>query len=331
MYESLLTSGSFLGVALLIYLVGRLMIGGGRNRVSDVTGRQRPLVLGRLTDAFAGVIPTFRNKREKLKKDLVRAGYYHRKAIDEFLALRNAAMVSWLVFVGAAVVALPPSERAMTPRILIFGGIVLLMIFSIPRLVLGWQATARSQRIQFALPDALDMINMTITGGMPLRRALKHVVQQLRSPCPDIAAELSIVDSQTETGSLEQGLKQFSQRVDITDVTALATIIRHSESLGGNVASAFQDHADSIRRARRQRAEERGNTASIKMLFPIVFFLAPPIYILLLGPAAIELRNFMARETQPGGVLTQSAENLSPSQDRAGTSVGGASIGGTTP
>ena len=65
---------------------------------------QRTLVLGRLTDAFAGVLPTVKSKREKLKKELVRAGYYHRKAIDEYLALRNAAIVAWMIFIGAAVV-----------------------------------------------------------------------------------------------------------------------------------------------------------------------------------------------------------------------------------
>jgi len=72
------------------------------------------------------------------------------------------------------------------------------------------------------------------------------------------------------------------------------------------VAAAFREFADSVRRTRRQRAEEQGNKASVKLLFPVVLCLAPPIYILLLGPATLELKNFMNRENMPGGVLATS-------------------------
>ena len=90
----------------------------------------------------------------------------------------------------------------------------------------------------------------------------------------------------------------------------------HAEHLGGNVSSAFRDFADSIRRTRRQSAEERGNKASVKLLFPVVFCLAPPIYILLLGPAALELKQFVQRENRPGGALSQSAAVPEPRTNR---------------
>ena len=95
----------------------------------------------------------------------------------------------------------------------------------------------------------------------------------------------------------------FSQRVNLPDVTTLATLMRRSNRLGGKVADALREYADSMRRMRRQKAEERGNKAAVKLLLPIIFCLAPPIYILLLGPAVLELKRFVTRENEPGGVL----------------------------
>ena len=114
---------------------------------------------------------------------------------------------------------------------------------------------------------------------------------------------------------MELALKQFADRINEPEVISLATIVRHADRLGGKVTSAFQDYADSIRRTRRQRAEERGNKASVKLLFPIIVFLAPSLYVLLLGPAALELRNFMVDQNRSGGVLTQDLTQIGQASD----------------
>lgn len=312
MQTALFTAGAFLAVTLVVFLVGRLLFGFRRNRLagSQLVGSKRPLMFGILTETLAWVIPTSSAQAERLRGELVKAGFYHRKALEEYLAFRNAAVIFWLLFVAFAVVALADPNEDLTPKLLIGGLAVLLVIYSLPRLILGQQAKRRSERIQYALPDALDMINMTVTGGLPLRQAIKRVGDQLHTSHPDIACELAIIDHQTDAGSLDHALRKFAQRLDVPDITALAMMVRHAEQLGGSVTVAFREFADSIRRTRRQRAEEQGNKASIKLLFPIVFCLAPPIYILLLGPAAVELKNFIRKEVQPGGALSQSTTNL---------------------
>lgn len=310
MYFALLTTGVFLGITLLIYMVGRILFGIGRNDVDAALGSRRPLTLGALTEAFAGVIPTFRKRRESLQSDLSKAGFHHRKALAEFLGMRHAATIGWLIFIATAIVLLAKPGENHSIRFAILGGVVLILIYAIPQLVLTSLAGARTSRIQYALPDALDMINMMVTGGLPLRRAIERVSAELKSTHPDLACELAIVDHQTQAGSLEQALREFAKRIDAPDVVALAAMVEHADRLGGNVAGALRDFSDSIRRARRQRAEERGNKAAVKLLFPMVLFLTPPIYILLLGPAVLELRSFMVRENQPGGVLTQSPDSV---------------------
>jgi tight adherence protein C len=183
--------------------------------------------------------------------------------------------------------------------------VVMAFIYGVPRVVLSSQAENRCRRIKHSLPDSLDMITMMVTGGLPLRDAIQRVARELHRIYPDIACELRMVEVQTDTGSLELALRQFSKRLDIPDVTALASLVQQTERIGGQVAGAFREFADSIRRTRRQQAEERGNTASIKLLFPVVFFLAPPIYVLLLGPAVVEMKNFMQNQGRPGGALSQ--------------------------
>ncbi len=330
---SLLVMGAFLAISLLIMLVGRILIGWGRNRLpeSDQVGSRRPLVLGPLTDAFAWVLPVSQAKQASLRKDLVAAGYFHRKAIEEYLGFRNAAAMAWLVFTGCTVVLLVDPRENVTPQILMGAGIVFGCLLAIPRIVLSSQSESRRNRIRFALPDSLDMINMMVTGGLPLRSAIQRVQKELRRAHPDMSCELAIIDHQAETGSMDQALRQFAARVNVPDVTVLATMVRHAEQLGGSISNAFRDFADSIRRTRRQLAEERGNKSSVKLMFPTILCLTPPVYILLLGPAAIEIKNFITKENRAGGVLSQSLAPGSRAAVREAPRTGAAINSSDTP
>jgi tight adherence protein C len=150
------------------------------------------------------------------------------------------------------------------------------------------------------------MITMCMTGGLPLQHSLARVGTELEATHPDLACELRITGRQMDVGSLGQALRQFADRIDTPDVQSLAAMVNQTERQGTSVAAAFHEFADGVRRARRQRAEEHASKTTVKMLLPIVFCLAPPIYMLLLTPAVIELRAFVLQENRPGGVLSQS-------------------------
>jgi tight adherence protein C len=304
---ALISGGTFFAVSVVVYWLGKMLLGVGRNELPDpnAIGSRRPLVLGGLTEGLAFVIPLSLKRQETLRSEMQKAGYYHRKAFIEFLAVRNLAMILWLVFVGLLAIASADPKEDLPPKMIVMAFVVMAFIYGVPRVVLSSQAENRCRRIKHSLPDSLDMITMMVTGGLPLRDAIQRVARELHRIYPDIACELRMVEVQTDTGSLELALRQFSKRLDIPDVTALASLVQQTERIGGQVAGAFREFADSIRRTRRQQAEERGNTASIKLLFPVVFFLAPPIYVLLLGPAVVEMKNFMQNQGRPGGALSQ--------------------------
>ena len=133
---SLIAAGTFVAITAVLYLVGKFILGIGRNKLpeSEMIGSKRPLVLGRLTDAFAFMIPVSKEKEEKLRRELMQAGYYHRKALEEYLAVRNFAMVAWLVLVGIGVVALAEPTENLTPKILLGGFIIAVLVYGLPAL-----------------------------------------------------------------------------------------------------------------------------------------------------------------------------------------------------
>lgn len=314
---SLEVVGTFLGISLVLFLSGSLMLWLGRNRAQEFLEASSGKSLGIFTQMFAYMIPIADESRNKLQGELIKAGHYGRYAAEDYLAVRNAALFAWIIFIAVALVVTMEDGASTQQFYLIVGSVVLAIIWALPRIILSTTATSRVQRIRHGLPDALDMITMTVTAGMPLQRAIQHVGKEMRNSHADLSCELTILEGQASARSLDYALKEFAKRVDDPDVTALSTLIHHAERLGGNVATAFNEFADSIRETRRQRAEEEGNRTSIKLLFPVIFFLAPPIYVLLLGPAVMELRNFSMQQTAPGGALNQatSANSISAVPD----------------
>ncbi|MFI4876781.1 MAG: type II secretion system F family protein [Blastopirellula sp. JB062] len=306
---ALLIVGAFFGVTMLIYLAGRLLMSTERNDPNEMLhpGARGSIGIGGLTRAFAGILPSSSQAHETLEKDMVKAGYYHRNAAQEYLAVRNASLVAWVFFVLATLVAMADASEETTQIIVIVGVAVLILIFAIPRVIISSQASARVSRIQHSLPDALDMITMTTTAGLPLQKAIKRVSDEMIRSHEDLACELLIIDRQSETGSLGQAIRNFAKRIEVPEVNALATLVAQAQRIGGSVAGAFRDFADSIRRTRRQLAEERGNQNTIKLLIPVIFLLAPPVYILLLGPSALRLHDFMTTSAEEGGALDQAS------------------------
>lgn len=296
----IMTLVAFAAFAVGMLAVGLYVINSKQNQPETL---RRPLIFGDLTYLLASILPIQLESNESLGRELIRAGYYHREARIEFFATRNSLVCGWLMLVVVALFAVSEPGSRLTAPVLILGMVVAVLLFSLPRLVLQAQAAARLRRIQHSLPDSLDMLTMTMLGGIPLPQAMDHVSRELTDVYPDLSCEFGILRRHIETGSLEQALERFAHRIDVPDVQSLAALVSQTERLGANVGQAFSDYADNVRRNRRQNAEAHGNKASIAMILPIVLCLAPPIYILLVGPALLDLRKFILEGTRRGGIL----------------------------
>ncbi len=306
----------FLGITAVMYWVGMTALA-GRKRVRHISDIYRPGMRqtpGKLRRAFAGLLPTSESGLDRLEQELKRAGYYASFAAIEFLATRNLIVVGLAIFGGAAAVASDPTT-AIPKLTLIATACSATFAYVIPRLILKIQARQRLGRIETGLPDALDMVRMCLTGGLPLRNALERVAQEVEFFHPDLAVELEVVRRHAEADTMPKALREFARRLNTPDVNALATLVSQTERLGTHVAVAVTEFADSVRRQQRQRAEERASKTSIRMLFPVIFCLAPPVFILLLGPPVLQLKNFLKDAHGTGGVLNPETYSELPSND----------------
>lgn len=309
-FIDLVTVGAFFVLAMLVFLIGDFVAGGRRTArrlagvKDDLTGllSEPGKKVSPFIQAFAAVVPQLQSEVDVIRRNLMRAGYYGTHALQEYLATRNILVV--MSIAGSLILATMANPDSQLPKIILIAGAVATACgYGFPRMLLAVQARARVDRIQTGLPDALDIITMCLTGGLPLRDALQRVADEIKHSNRDIAVEFEIIRRHSDADTMANALRHFAMRIDTPDINALASLVSQTQRMGSHIATAVCDYADSVRRARRQRAEEQASKTSIRMLFPVLLCLAPPIYILLMGPPLLQLRNFVIKEHQPGGAL----------------------------
>lgn len=304
MWLDIITLTTFLATFTTVLTLGMTVVR-ARQRVrniADVTARSAVSRPGAFQRGLAGAIPLFRGEIDTLEQDLRRAGYYGSSALVEFLFARNVITLGTLLAGGIAAVIADPATSL--PQSLLNATLITAAVcYLLPRILLRGQANRRLSRIERGLPDALDIIRMCLTGGLPLRDSLERVARDVEFFHPDIAVEFEVVRRHAEADTMQKALKEFARRMNAQDVNALSSLVSQTERTGTHVAAAVTEFADSMRRQYRQRAEERAGKTSIKMLFPVLLCLAPPVFILLVGPPLLQLRNFIRDAHQTGGVL----------------------------
>lgn len=292
MIVNLLTGLAFLLALFVVFAVGNLF-------VELLNRRQKPAdeAAGSLViHALASSIPQLASEVEAIGFDLRRGGDYRKDALVQFLALRNTFIVLTLLMTLAAS-ALALGDPLLLRVFVATGSLLTILAYGFPRILLGWKASKRVAQIQDALPVCLDMIAMSLTGGVALRDSLNHVAVEARRSNPAIAIELEIIGRQATAGSMGQALKHFAERIDVPDVKSLASIISQTEKLGTNVARAMRDYSETVRQSQRRRVEEKANRLTVQIMLPVIFCLCPPVYLLLCGPPVLQLvEHFQGRD-----------------------------------
>jgi tight adherence protein C len=149
------------------------------------------------------------------------------------------------------------------------------------------RARKRREEMQRSLPDALDLLAVTVEAGLGFDAAILKLTEHMHGPLID---EFAIALGETRMGqSRHDALKKLSARVDAPDVTAFVRAIIQADQLGTALAKTLRVQAVDARLKRHAAAEERAMKAPIKMLFPTVLFIFPAMFIVILGPALINL------------------------------------------
>lgn len=179
----------------------------------------------------------------------------------------------------------------MIKSIAIAGG-----FFYFPELVLMWLIKRRTERIFLGLPDALDLMVVCVEAGLALDQAMRRVSEEMQKSCPTIAEEFGLCNLQLQMGrSRADVLKELGRRSGVDDLRSLASILIQADKFGSSIAQALRVQSDSMRTRRQQIAEEKAAKTAVKLIFPLVIFIFPGIFVVLVGPAAIT----MVREMFP--------------------------------
>jgi tight adherence protein C len=161
--------------------------------------------------------------------------------------------------------------------------------FFIPRFFLKRMIKDRQQRIRVALPDALDLTVICVEAGLALDQALMRVGKDLYHAHPDLSDEFHLVNLEMRAGKPRaEALRNLVARTGVDDIRSLVGTLIQTDRFGTSVAQALRVHSDSLRTARRQRAEEQAAKTTIKMVPPLVLFILVPFLFVTIGPALIQ-------------------------------------------
>jgi tight adherence protein C len=216
----------------------------------------------------------------KLQQRLVTAGYRSNEAVPIFLGLRIGVALLMFALFGSPLAIKPNFFLALAACGL---GYVL------PGMVLARMAKKRQHKIRLGLPDALDLLVVSVEAGLGLDQAILRVSDELAFAHPELAEEMRLINLELRAGKgRSEALHNFGERTQVDDVTSLVAMLVQTDKFGTSVAQSLRVHADTSRTKRRQRAEEAAAKTGVKMVFPLVFCIFPAIWIVTIGPAAIK-------------------------------------------
>lgn len=213
---------------------------------------------------------------------LARAGVRNRNALPVYVLIT----ISLMTLLTAGMIRLQAGNPASTW----LGAIAAALIlgFMLPRMVLQRMVKRYRRKLQDALPDTVDLLGIVLGTGLALDQAMMRVSEEMQYIYPQLANEFATVVMQVRAGQERTvAFNQLVRRTGIEDIKSLAAMIVQSEKFGTSLAQALKVYADALRTRRRLRAEAAVGKAGIKMLFPIVVFILPALFIITLAPALI--------------------------------------------
>jgi tight adherence protein C len=236
--------------------------------------------LGGMVERLDRVLPRSQAEVSVIQTRLVRAGYRNDSAIKVFYGSKLATPLA-LCLIGWVTGFANASPLFAYASLLGLG-------FLAPDFWLGHQIRKRQKAIRMGLPDALDFLVICVEAGLSLDQATARTAEELRIARPALCDELDVVVLEQRAGrQRSDAWRGFAERADVDTVRMLTSVLVQSEQLGTSIAKTLRVHSETLRTQRRQQIEEQAAKTSIKLVFPLVLFIFPSLFVVTLGPEAI--------------------------------------------
>lgn len=226
-----------------------------------------------------------RSVRNRLRLKLIRAGYRSEHALNNYLALKIViGIVMVLGFFLSKLFYSLDSQNLM--KVILYA----ILGYYVPNIWLWFATKSRQEKITKGLPDALDLMVVCVEAGLGLDATFKRVGEEMSALCKEISEEFHLTNLEIRAGNTrDEAFKNMAVRTGVAEVKSLMTVLNQTSRFGTSIATALRVHADSMRIKRRQLAEEVAAKSSVKLVFPLVLFIFPAIFVVIIGSGAIRI------------------------------------------
>ena len=291
-----------MGIALLAFGVMFLLIASGGlllfyreamlQRISEVINpgskpktllssiQQSGFSIGGVVEHFDNVIPKSQAEVSVVKQRLIRAGYRKESTVKIFNGSK------FVIPIVLCIASLVSGVGAMSPFFVY--AVCLGVGYLGPDFWLGRKIKKRQGKIRRGLPDVLDLLVICIEAGLSLDQGTVRTSEELAHAQPELCDELHVVVLEQRAGRPRQDTwKHLSERTDVDCVRNLVSMLIQAEQFGTSIGKTLRTHSDTLRTQRIQQVEEAAAKTTIKLIFPLVFFIFPSLFLVTLGPAII--------------------------------------------
>jgi tight adherence protein C len=217
---------------------------------------------------------------------LIQAGYADPIAVSIYWATRVTLTAG---LAALAMLGMPALGFAPTQMLLGVGWMAAVGWVG-PTFYVRSKRKARQKEVQLALADMLDMLVVCVEAGLGLNQALVRVADEIEHVSVVMSEQLAMVNLEMRAGTpRDEALKNLAERTGLADIKSLVSMMIQTDRFGTSVADALRVHSDTMRTKRRQRAEEAAAKTTIKLVFPLVLFVFPAMFVVVIGPSALAI------------------------------------------
>ena len=250
--------------------------------------------VSKVKEVLAKTAPTFSKplmpktelEESALKVRMAQAGWRGRDAVVIYLGSKG--MLAGLLGLGALLAMLGRCGTGLNTWLV--SGMAAGLGFYLPDVFVWWIRSRRKTNIFCGLPNALDLMVVCVEAGLGLDAAMRRVCDEMEEASREISDEFRLANFELQMGRpRREVLHNLGVRTGVDDMRSLSAILIQADRFGSSIAQALRVQSDSMRSRRRQMAEERAAKTAVKLIFPLVLFIFPGIFVVLVGPAAIQI------------------------------------------
>lgn len=257
--------------------------------LADATDPEMMGKLVRVVDSISKLsLPSDGWDKSPLKRKFINAGWRNPDAPKFYFTIKTILsfgipLVLYFIFANL----IDPEKLIMLLLILLLGSAI---GYYLPNIILSNAVMKRQREIFETFPDSLDLLTICMEAGLSFDQALGKVANEISIKSKTLSEELGLVLMEMRSGfSRERALRNLAMRTGVEDVDTLATMVIQSERFGTSIGDSLRVQSDNLRSKRRLKAEEAAAKIALKLLFPLIFFLFPMLFIVIMGPAALQI------------------------------------------